>query len=86
MAIQFEDLIIDRTLQGIFENSLGDIIGGVNQLQNVSIETTSETKDKTDAVGALIMRFFTSKSRNALQQTNHWRRLRSCSSRGCFRE
>ena len=24
--------------------------------------------------------------RNALQQTNHWRRLRSCSSRGCFRE
>lgn len=62
MAIQFEDLIIDRTLQGIFENSLGDIIGGVNQLQNVSIETTSETKDKTDAVGALIMRFFTSKS------------------------
>ena len=62
MAIQFEDLIIDRPLQGIFENSLGDIIGGVNQLQNVSIETTSETKDKTDAVGALIMRFFTSKS------------------------
>ena len=45
MAIQFEDLIIDRTLQGIFENSLGDIIGGVNQLQNVSIETTSETKE-----------------------------------------
>ena len=62
MAIQFEDLIIDRPLQGIFENSLGDIICGVNQLQNVSIETTSETKDKTDAVGALIMRFFTSKS------------------------
>ena len=62
MAIQFEDLIIDRTLQGIFENSLGDIIGAVNQLQNVSIETTSETKDKTDAVGALIMRFFTSKA------------------------
>ena len=48
MAIQFEDLIIDRPLQGIFENSLGDIIGGVNQLQNVSIETTSETKDKTE--------------------------------------
>ena len=40
MAIQFEDLIIARPLQGIFENSLGYIIGGVNQLQNVSIETT----------------------------------------------
>lgn len=60
--IQFEDLIIDRPLQGIFENANGEIIGGINQLQDLSIETTSETKDKTDAQGVLIKRFFTAKN------------------------
>lgn len=62
MAIQFDELIIDRVLLGIFENSKDELIGSVNQLQNVSIETTSETKDKTDAVGALIKRFYTAKN------------------------
>lgn len=62
MVIQFDELIIDRVLLGIFENSKDELIGSVNQLQNVSIETTSETKDKTDAVGALIKRFYTAKN------------------------
>ena len=62
MATVFEDLLIDRVLEGVFENKDGDIIGALNQLQNVSINTTSETKDKTDAQGVLIKRFFTSKS------------------------
>lgn len=62
MAVIFEDLLIDRVLEGVFENSDNEIIGALNQLQNVSINTSSETKDKTDAQGVLIKRFFTSKS------------------------
>ena len=61
-TIKFDSIVIDRFLDGIFESSDGEIIGGVNQLENVSIETSAETKDKTDANGVLIKRFYTSKS------------------------
>lgn len=62
MSIVFDDLIIDRVLEGIFEDANGKVLGMLNQLQNFSINTTSESKDKTDAQGILIKRFYTSKS------------------------
>nr|DAV76272.1 MAG TPA: putative structural protein [Caudoviricetes sp.] len=58
----FDSLVIDRVLEIIGENSDGDIIYLLNNLSNVSINTTSESKDKTDALGVLIKRFYTSKS------------------------
>lgn len=62
MAIVFEDLIIDRVLEGVFEDKNNNLIGALNDLQNTSINTTAETKDKTNSQGVLIKRFFTSKS------------------------
>lgn len=58
----FEDLIIDRVLDGVFRNAEGAVIGGLNQIQDLSINATSETKDKTDANGVLIKRFYTAKN------------------------
>jgi len=61
MATIFENLIIDRPLDGVFRDAEGNVLGGLNQIQNLSINVTSESKDKTDATGVLIKRFFTSK-------------------------
>lgn len=62
MAIVFDNLVIDRPLWGIFRDSNMNVLGGLNQIQNLSISNTSESKDKTDAAGVLIKRFFTSKA------------------------
>ena len=64
MAIaSFDNLVIDRVVDGWFESkSTGDILAVLDQISNFSINTTSETKDKTDAQGALLKRYFTSKS------------------------
>lgn len=62
MAITFENLVIDRPLYGVFTNSDNEILGTLNQIQNLSITTSSESKDKLDATGVLVKRFFTSKS------------------------
>ena len=62
MAITFENLVIDRPLYAIFKNSDNEILGSLNQIQNLSITTSSESKDKLDATGVLVKRFFTSKS------------------------
>lgn len=61
MALIFENLVIDRVLDGVFRNADAQVLGGLNQVQNLTINTTSESKDKTDATGVLIKRFFTSK-------------------------
>lgn len=62
MAMNFENLVIDRPLQALFRNHDKEVLGGLNQIQGLSIATSSETKDKTDATGVLIKRFYTSKS------------------------
>lgn len=60
--INFDNIIIDRVLSFIFESSDGKILGGLNQLQNVSLETSAENKDKVDSLGTLIKRFYTGKT------------------------
>lgn len=64
MAIaSFDNLVIDRVVDGWFESkSTGDVLAVLDQISNFSINTTSESKDKTDAQGALLKRYFTSKS------------------------
>ena len=64
MAIaSFDNLVIDRVVDGWFESkTTGDVLAVLDQISNFSINTTSETKDKTDAQGALLKRYFTSKS------------------------
>lgn len=62
MAITFENLVIDRPLNAVFKDKNNNVLGGLNQIQNLSITTSSESKDKLDATGVLVKRFFTSKS------------------------
>jgi len=64
MAIKnFDNLVIDRVVDAWFESkNTGDLLAVLDQVSNFSINTTSETKDKTDAQGALLKRYFTSKS------------------------
>jgi hypothetical protein len=62
MAIVFDDLVIDRVVNGVFRDKNANVLGGLNQIQNFQITTSSDPKDKTDAQGTLIKRFFTTKS------------------------
>lgn len=62
MAIIFDDLVIDRVVNGVFRDKDANVLGGLNQIQNFQITTSSDPKDKTDARGTLIKRFYTSKT------------------------
>jgi hypothetical protein len=62
MAINFDQLVIDRVLDGWFESKADNsVLAVLDQLQNLQVSVTSTTKDKTDAQGALIKRFYTAK-------------------------
>lgn len=70
MALDFDSLVIDRVVNITAENTAGELLYLLNNLSNVSINVTSETKDKTDAVGVLIKRFFTAKSVEVSAEAN----------------
>lgn len=60
--INFDQLVIDRVLDGWFESQADNsVLAVLDQIQNFQIAVTSTTKDKTDAQGALIKRFYTAK-------------------------
>ena len=60
--INFDQLVVDRVLDGWFESKADNsVLAVLDQLQNFSISVSSTTKDKTDAQGALIKRFYTAK-------------------------
>ena len=59
--LNFDNLVIDRVVEGWFENKNLDVLAVLDQLQNFQISVSSTTKDKTDAQGTLIKRFFTAK-------------------------
>lgn len=59
--INFDNLVIDRVVEGWFENKNLEVLAVLDQIQNFQIAVSSTTKDKTDAQGTLIKRFFTAK-------------------------
>lgn len=60
--MNFDQLVIDRVLDGWFESKADNsVLAVLDQLQNFQISVSSTTKDKTDAQGALIKRFYTAK-------------------------
>lgn len=59
--LNFDQLVIDRVLDGIFEDKTLKVLAVLDQLQNFQINVSSTTKDKTDAQGTLIKRYFTAK-------------------------
>ena len=61
-TINFDQLVVDRVLDGWFESKADNsVLAVLDQLQNFQISVSSTTKDKTDAQGALIKRFYTAK-------------------------
>lgn len=62
--VNFDNLVIDRVVSGWFETKAQtpELLAVLDQITNFSVNTSSETKDKTDAQGALLKRFFTAKS------------------------
>ena len=59
--LNFDNLVIDRVVEGWFENKNLKVLAVLDQLQNFQISISSTTKDKTDAQGTLIKRYFTAK-------------------------
>ena len=60
--INFDQLVIDRVLDGWFENKSDlSILAVLDQIQNFQVSVSSTTKDKNDAQGTLIKRFYTAK-------------------------
>lgn len=62
MAFTFGPIVIDRILQAVAEDFNGNMLYRLTQLQDATLETTSETKDAVDAQGTLIKRFYTNKA------------------------
>jgi hypothetical protein len=59
--INFDQLVIDRVLDGWFEDKDLRVLAVLDQIQNFQVSVSSTTKDKTDAQGTLIKRFYTAK-------------------------
>lgn len=56
------NIVIDRVLRGIFSTDADGIIFSLNQIQNFSLNTTSESQEIVDALGVSIMELMRSKS------------------------
>ena len=61
MAIKLGNIAIDEILYGISRDFSGNILYTLDQLQNASIEITSESTDVTDKKGNIVRRIYRSK-------------------------
>jgi len=65
MAHNLNNIIVDRVLRGIFSDKNDNIIFSLNQVQNLSLNQTSESQEVTDALGVSIMELMRAKSLEA---------------------
>ena len=56
------NIVIDRVLRGIFSDKNDNIIFSLNQVQNLSLNSTSESQEVVDALGVSIMELMRSKA------------------------
>jgi hypothetical protein len=56
------NVVIDRVLRGIFSTDADGIIFSLNQVQNLSLNCTSESQEIVDALGVSIMELMRSKA------------------------
>lgn len=59
------NIIVDRVLRGIFTDKNDNIIFSLNQIQDLSLNQTSESQEVTDAFGVSIMELMRSKALEA---------------------
>ena len=62
MEHNLNNLIVDRVLRGIFSDKNDNIIFALNQVQNLSLNSTSESQEVVDAFGVSIMELMRSKA------------------------
>ena len=62
MAHNLNNIIVDRVLRGIFSDKNDNIIFALNQVQNLSLNSTSESQEVVDAFGVSIMELMRSKA------------------------
>ena len=62
MAHNLNNIIVDRVLRGIFTDKNGNVIFSLNQIQDLSLNQTSESQEVTDAFGVSIMELMRSKA------------------------
>ena len=56
------NIVIDRVLRGVFSDKEDNIIFSLNQVQNLSLNSTSESQEVVDALGVSIMELMRSKA------------------------
>lgn len=62
MTHNLNNVVIDRVLRGIFSTKADGIVFSLNQVQNFSLNCTSESQEIVDALGVSIMELMRSKS------------------------
>lgn len=53
MAFKLGDLVIDRIVNGVAENSAGKLLFLLTNLQEASIEVTADSVDAVDGTGTI---------------------------------
>ena len=62
MARNLNNIVVDRVLRGIFTDKHGNVIFSLNQIQDLSLNQTSESQEVQDAFGVSIMELMRSKA------------------------
>lgn len=65
MAHNLNNIVVDRVLRGIFSDKNDNIIFSLNQVQDLSLNQTSESQEVTDALGVSIMELMRAKALEA---------------------
>ena len=65
MARNLNNIVVDRVLRGIFTDKNGNVIFSLNQIQDLSLNQTSESQEVQDAFGVSIMELMRSKALEA---------------------
>lgn len=65
MTHNLNNIIVDRVLRGVFTDKKDNIIFSLNQIQDLSLNQTSESQEVTDAFGVSIMELMRSKALEA---------------------
>lgn len=62
MAHNLNNIVVDRVLRGMFTGKNDEVIFAINQVQNLSMNQTSESMEIKDALGVSIMELMRSKA------------------------
>lgn len=62
MAFKLGDLIIDRIIVGVAETTQGELLYTLTNLQDATIDITSDSVDAVDGTGAVIKTFYRAKT------------------------